>query len=123
MLSNIICIVCPNSCTLNITRQGEKITVEGAKCERGVNFAKEELISPKRTLCTTVLTSFKEMPVLPVRTNGEVPKELIFKIIDELKYVNVNKIVSRGDVIVKNVLNTGVDVISTSDMHIFLTGG
>ena len=40
-MKEIICIVCPNGCTLNVEKNGEEITVTGNKCKRGEEFAGE----------------------------------------------------------------------------------
>lgn len=73
-MKELVCIVCPNSCKLSISENGE---VTGARCPRGKKFATEELTCPKRTVCTTVATVFDDYPVLPVRTETEIPKDKI----------------------------------------------
>lgn len=108
----LICIVCPNSCKL-IYENGE---IKGAKCPRGVKFGMDEMTAPKRTVCTTVKTAFKDMPVLPVRTDGDIPKDKIFDLMKLVREVVVDKRVGRGEIILKNVLDSGVDLISTSNM-------
>ena len=70
IMKELVCIVCPNSCKLSISENGE---VTGARCPRGKKFATEELTCPKRTVCTTVATVFDDYPVLPVRTETEIP--------------------------------------------------
>ena len=39
----MVCIVCPNGCRLKVSRDGDKIDVQGAKCKRGVAFGTTEL--------------------------------------------------------------------------------
>ena len=56
-MKELVCIVCPNSCKLSISENGE---VTGARCPRGKKFATEELTCPKRTVCTTVATVFDD---------------------------------------------------------------
>lgn len=112
-MKELICIVCPNSCKLSIADDN---TVTGNKCPRGKKFAEEELTCPKRTVCTTVATVFEDFPVLSVRTSEEIPKEKIFEFMALVNAFKLDKRVSRGEVLIKNVLNTGVDLISTSNM-------
>ncbi len=112
-MKELVCIVCPNSCKLFIDDNNE---VTGAKCPRGKKFAQEEMTCPKRTICTTVATVFEDYPVLSVRTSEEIPKEKIFELMKLVNEIKLDKRVNRGDVIIKNVLNTGVDLISTSNM-------
>ena len=42
----MVCIVCPNGCRLKVSRDGDKIDVQGAKCKRGVAFGTTELTNP-----------------------------------------------------------------------------
>ena len=111
-MKELVCIVCPNGCLLKIDEKTLK--VEGNKCKKGEEFAISELTAPKRTLTTTVKTAFKDVPVLPVRVSGEIPKDKIFDVMKEINKTVVDKTVKRGETVIKNVLNLGVDVIATS---------
>lgn len=111
-MSELICIVCPNSCHLTV--DGEKIS--GNKCKRGLDFAKNEITAPKRSVTTTVATAFPNFPALSVKTNGEIPKEKIFELISLLKKVKITQPLKSGDVILADVFGTGIDVIATKDI-------
>lgn len=115
-MKELVCIVCPNSCTLKIEETENGIQVSGNKCKRGVAFATDEMTAPKRTIASTVKTSFDGVPVLPVRVSAEIPKDKIFDVMAEINKVTLKKRVSRGGVVIKNVLDLGVDVIATSDI-------
>lgn len=56
------------------------------------------------------------MPVLPVRVSSDIPKDKIFDVMKEINGVTVTSAVKRGDVIIKNVCDTGVDVIASSNL-------
>jgi len=116
-VKEITCILCPNGCELKIDKKNGKWIVEGNLCPKGREFAIHETTNPTRTVCTTVKTVFRELPILPVRTDGEIPKKLIFDFMAEMKKVTIEKKVSIGDIIVRNVLDTGVNVISTSTIE------
>lgn len=107
----ITCTVCPNGCEIDTENQ-----FEGASCPRGVTYAKEEMISPKRSLTTTVRTIFKEFPVLPVRTDGVIDKDSVFEAMKVINAVTVDKKLKRGDIVIENLLGQSVNVIATSDM-------
>ena len=111
---DLVCIVCPKGCKLSIDEMGE---VFGASCKRGVDFAKTELASPKRTVCSTVSTTFSHRPVLPVRTSGEIPKDKIFAFMDFVKTVKVDKAVKCGEVLAENILGLNVNLIATDDLE------
>lgn len=115
-MKKLVCIVCPNSCELSIEETSDGISVSGNKCKRGIKFATDEMTAPKRTISSVVKTAFKEVPVIPVRVSDEIPKEKIFDVMNEINHVTVKKKLKRGDVVIKNVLSLGVDVIATSDV-------
>ena len=110
------CIGCPRGCLLRVEEHGGEFTVTGNSCKRGHDFAVSEMTHPQRTICSTVKTVFAEVPVLPVRVSADIPKDMIFAVMDEINKVTLSKKVGRGDVIIGNVLDLGVDVISTSDV-------
>jgi len=113
-MKEFTCIVCPNGCSLKI----DEVTlgVTGNSCKRGETFAINELTHPMRTISTTVKTGFKNHPVLPVRVSSDIPKDRIFDCMKEINKTVVNKNVKCGDIIIKNILSLGVDVIATSDI-------
>ncbi|MGV8146731.1 MAG: DUF1667 domain-containing protein [Alkaliphilus sp.] len=122
-MREIICITCPVGCKLKVELKTQKkcgpedkLIIEGNLCEKGIEFAKNEITNPKRVICSTVRTTFKELPRLPVRTDGEISKELIFALMKEINMVVVAYPVECGDVVLKNALNTGINIIATMDM-------
>ena len=115
--NQMVCITCPKGCLLTVDREEDgSITVTGNRCPRGELFAINELSAPKRTICSTVRTAFPETPVLPVRVSTDIPKEKIFDVMNEIDKVCVTMRVSRGDILIRDVLGTGADVIATSDL-------
>lgn len=117
MKKELLCIVCPTGCRLTAEVDGNgTITVTGNGCKRGIDFAKNELTCPTRSLTTTVRTSFADVPVLPVRTAGEIPKEQIGDAMKAVNAIVVSQPLGVGDVVVKNLLDTGIDLIATSDI-------
>lgn len=113
-MKELTCIVCPNGCTLQVEKNGEEWKVTGGRCRRGEAFAIAEMTNPVRTICTTVATSFQDVPVLPVRVSGDIPKKRIFDVMEEINKVKVTERLGRGAVVIENVLGLGVDVIVTS---------
>lgn len=108
----LVCIVCPRGC--RITVEGESIT--GNTCKRGEEFAKAEMTCPMRSVCSTVKTTFASMPVLPVRTYGEIPKAKIGELMKEINKIVVDKKVKKGDVILANVVGTEINLIATESI-------
>lgn len=116
MTQTIVCITCPRGCTMQVEKVDDQITVTGNGCKRGEQFAVNELTNPMRTICSTVKTAFKEAPVLPCRVSSDIPKDKIFDVMKEINKITVTEKLGRGDVIIKDVLGLGVDVIATSDL-------
>ncbi len=116
MTKELLCIVCPNGCHLTVEQDGLGYKVTGNLCARGVDFAVTEMTHPTRSLTTTVRTVFADVPVLPVRTLGDIPKELIPAAMALLNNTVVKQPVACGDTVVKDLLSTGVAVIATSDL-------
>lgn len=113
-MRELVCIVCPKGCTMKIEEKDGEISVTGNSCKRGASFAVSEMTEPKRSVCTTVRTVFKDAPVIPVRVSAEIPKDRIFDVMREINAVTLSSPVGRNDVIIKNVLGLGADVIATS---------
>jgi len=113
-MKEFTCLTCPNGCHLIIDETTLKVT--GNKCPRGEVFAKTELTNPKRTVCSSVKCSVRGYNVISVKTNKEIDKKLIKDLMLELKKVNVTTKLSIGSVVIKNVLGTDVDIVTTKDM-------
>lgn len=116
MTKELVCIVCPRSCRMTITSEGDELVITGNTCKRGKEFAINEMTDPRRTVCTTVRTSFPSVPVLPVRVSGAIPKNKIFDLMREVNRITVSKRIGREEVVVPNILDLGVDLIATSNI-------
>jgi CxxC motif-containing protein len=114
-MKEMICIVCPNSCRLCIEQTADSFKVRGNLCSRGEAFAVNEMTNPRRTVTSTVRTVFAAFPVLPVRTSRDIPKEKIRDLMCFLAGVTVQKALGIGDVVVKDALDLGIDVIASSN--------
>ena len=115
-MKELVCIVCPRGCRMQIAEENGNLTITGNGCKRGAAFAESEIRDPRRTICTTVRTAFPGVPVLPVRVSAEIPKDRIFDVMREVNRVTVTTRAGRGDIILKNVLGLGADIIATSNV-------
>lgn len=113
-MKQFVCTTCPNGCLLTIDEKTLKVT--GNKCPRGELFAKSELTCPKRTICSSIKTTIQGFNVISVRTDKEIDKKLIPELMRELKNATINERLSIGSIVIKNVLNTDVNIITTKDM-------
>lgn len=118
-MKEFTCIVCPKGCQLKVVDQ-EKRLIEGASCQRGIDFAIKELVQPMRTLQTTVQTCFDVMPRLPVKTDGLIPLENISQVMDVCHQCLVECKVVVGQIIIEDICDTGVNIVATSDLFLRL---
>ena len=115
---NLICIGCPMGCPLVVTLDhGEVVSVEGNTCKRGTVYGKKEVTNPTRIVTSTVRVSGGSIPVVSVKTREDIPKEKIFDCVKALKGIEVPAPVHIGDVILKNVADTGVDIVATKNVE------
>ena len=112
-MTELICITCPRGCHLKVD---ENLNVTGNMCPRGAMYAKAELTHPVRMVTSTVLVESKLECRVPVKTKDPIPKELIFKVMGEINKVKVKAPVKIGEVIIANVLGSGVDIIATKNI-------
>lgn len=119
-METLTCIVCPNGCTLSVEKVNEEWIVQGNLCAKGKEFAINEMINPMRSLCTTIRTIYDDIPRLSVRSDREIPKDKIFSIMEEINKVNLEHRVYNGDIIIENILNTGANIIATSNMYLWV---
>jgi CxxC motif-containing protein len=112
-MTELTCIVCPLGCTLQID---DKENVTGHGCKRGVTYARKELLHPTRTITSTVRIDGAIHRRIPVKTNDEVPKSKIFDVMKALDHIVVQAPIDVGTVVLANVCDTGVDVVTTRSM-------
>ena len=112
----IICTVCPTGCEMTVTGENGVVTsVTGNTCKRGEVYAASEFSDPVRTLTTTVRVEGGSEPLVPVRTESPVPKRLIAEMMTLVNGVTLKAPVARGTVVLENVLNTGVNIVTTGE--------
>ena len=117
MEQTITCINCPVGCrmTVSLSDTGEFLSVTGNTCPRGAKYAQQECTLPERMITAVIPVAGSETP-LSVKTASPVPKKLISSVIDELARVQVSPPVTIGQIVLPDVLNTGVDIIATRSL-------
>lgn len=117
MEQTITCINCPVGCrmTVSLSDTGEFLSVTGNTCPHGAKYAQQECTLPERMITAVIPVAGSETP-LSVKTASPVPKKLISSVIDELARVQVSLPVTIGQIVLPDVLNTGVDIIATRSL-------
>lgn len=117
MTKSLICVTCPMGCTLEVSLDGEKVlAVEGQGCKRGMAYAMDEISNPRRVVTTTVAVSKGVHPLLPVYTEGPVPKARMAELVFALSHVTVVAPIKAGQVVMVDALGTGVRVLASRDI-------
>ena len=116
-LQELICITCPKGCITKAWKEKGDIKIEGKICKKGKAYIKQEYIEPKRVLTSTVVVERSPISRLPVRTREAIPKKKLFMAMNQLSKIRVKPPVKIGDVIIPNLLNTGIDVIASDDLY------
>jgi len=114
--SKIICITCPKGCTLEVTHEGTTVLKVLKGCKRGQEYAKRELVDPRRMVASTVRIRGGTHPLLPVYTAAPFPKPLIQALMRTLRQVEIQAPVAMGDVVLPNALGSGVDILASRDI-------
>ena len=117
-VKELTCIVCPLGCHITVTlNKGKVVNVKGYSCPKGKEYAYQEIVQPVRTLATTVKIRNGTRNMLPVKTNKPIPKELLLKAMNIIAKVEVEAPIEIGTTIIKNILNTGADVVATATIE------
>lgn len=111
-MKELICIVCPKGCRLQID-ETKDYAVTGNNCEKGAEYGRNELIHPVRTVTSTVKINGALLPRCPVKTSKPIPKEKIFSAMRLLDEITLSSPIPAGAVVIKNILGTGSDFITT----------
>lgn len=111
------CIRCPMGCDLDVAIEGGEVTaVSGATCGRGVKYAREEAISPTRTV-TALVEVMGSVEPLSVKTADPIPKDRVIDLLHVLAAIRLDGPVHIGDVVLADACGTGVDVVATKEIH------
>lgn len=111
------CIVCPMSCRISVQVDANgDLQITGNTCQRGQAFARNEYLHPQRMLTSTVRVEAGALRRLPVISASELPKEKLLECLQQLYKTSVKAPVKCGDIIIKNICGTGVDIYAARDM-------
>ncbi len=114
----IVCIGCPLGCraTLRIDCRGGILKMTGYRCKEGRKFILEEYRHPVRIFTSTVLTEKSSRTLLPVRTDQPIPKSKLREAAHALARMKVVPPIRRGQIILPDLLESGVHVVATDDL-------
>ncbi|MDD6347061.1 MAG: DUF1667 domain-containing protein [Lachnospiraceae bacterium] len=120
MIRELICINCPMGCRMTVTLENGAVTdVTGNTCPRGRDYAIQEATRPLRVLTGIMKAEGCPQP-FSVRSDGQIPKDMIRACAAELKKHHPPLPVQAGDIVIADILGTGVNIIATSHLDVFI---
>ncbi|MDB9822276.1 DUF1667 domain-containing protein [Deltaproteobacteria bacterium] len=118
----LICIICPNGCQLqaDIIEEGAQPVVKdvtGHLCEKGPEWAEQEIVNPMRTIASSIMADQGDFPLVSVRTDSPIPLKNIFDVMKEIKAYRLTSPVKIGDVIIEKVAGLPCNIIATRNVQ------
>jgi len=121
MRKELICVICPNGCRLQADiREGEQpevADVTGNLCDKGPEWARQEIINPMRTIASNVLVDGGDFPMVSVKTDFPISLKKIFDVMNEIRLRRVQAPVNIGDVIIEDVAGLPCNIIATRNVQ------
>jgi len=101
---------------MDVNTTNSEVLVTGNLCKRGMEYAITEATAPRRTLTTTIRVNIGgKKSVAPVKTKGDIPKDLIFEAMKAINNFELKESQPIGTAIITNLLETGIDIVLTDD--------
>ncbi|MBQ1826745.1 MAG: DUF1667 domain-containing protein [Erysipelotrichaceae bacterium] len=117
MTRELTCINCPMGCTLSVEMEdGKVISVTGNGCPIGERYGREEVVAPKRVLTSSVVIKGAKEKVVSVRTTSPIDKGSLKEAMELINSIEVSAPVRIGDVVIRDIFNSGADVIITKNV-------
>ncbi len=105
-------------CQITVELEGQDVkSITGNTCKIGENYARNEVTHPERTVTSTAVVFGGDKPRVSVKTKSNIPKDKIADVMKEIDAAVVNAPIRIGDIVVKNVCGTGVDVVATRNIE------
>lgn len=113
----LTCIGCPRGCSLKVYLEGTTVkNVTGNACNRGYVYGEKQCTNPTRIVTSCVKVKDGVENVVSVKTEQDIPKGKIFQCLEALKDVVVEAPVAINDIIIRDVADTGINIIATKNV-------
>lgn len=114
MIDKILCKECAKGCILDIYKDNGNIEIEGNKCDIGKEYGIKKIKDNNGILTTLVrIKGSLQHNVVSVKSSDVIDKGLWIECSKALSRIHIGPPINIGDIICKNILNTGVDILST----------
>jgi CxxC motif-containing protein len=116
----ITCVVCPVSCPVEVEyHEHEILSIDRNQCKLALEYVRNEMFDPRRVVTTSVEVEGGAMPLVSVKTDRPIPKTAVSDAMKTICAVRVRPPVRTGDVIVRDLLGTGANVVATRDVDAY----
>ncbi len=82
-------------------------------CSKGRRYAEKELHCPTRSLTTTLEVIGGEQRLVSVKSDQELPRELLMPVMRQLAKLKAQAPIKIGQVLAADILDTGVNIVAT----------
>lgn len=114
----ITCTTCPVGCEMTVEYEGKILTkVTGHTCKRGEQYAKNEIVNPRRTLTSTVILNGAEIKFMPVKTSKPIEKDKLFEAMRIINNIKINAPIKMGDILHENFTESGINLVAGRDVN------
>lgn len=117
LIKQVICKNCEMKCVLDIDKFEDTIEVYGYGCDKGKMYAEEEYDNNSEIFTTLVRIKGAKCNVVPVKSVLPIDKKMWVECSKALSRLYVGAPIKIGDVVCKNLLNTGVDIVCTKNVY------
>jgi len=116
-LRELVCVVCPNGCSLSLEISEESppclLSLSGQGCPQGESWARQEIENPLRTIASSVLVAGGDFPLASVRTDAPISLAAIPAVMQEIRHLVVKAPVRIGEVILSHPAGSDCNIIIT----------
>ncbi len=112
----VICTMCPKGCRLLVSHSGNALSVVGNGCEKGEEYGANEYFVQMRILTSTIKVRNGAYKRLPIRSDKPIPLRDIAACMDKINKHIAKSPIKKGDILIKNINNTGADIIASRSM-------
>jgi len=117
MKTKMTCIICPTGCCLITELKNGTVGVSGHKCLRGLEYAKQETLDPRRYLTASVAAYNLDLAMVPVKSEKPLPKSALLPAMEQIKKFRLNKSVKIGTVLIPDLAGTGIALVVTRNAN------
>jgi len=116
LIKEVIFGECSKKSDVNVNIYNDNLKINNHLCNKKDNLTKLNIDSKCDIFTTVVRIKGSDCNVVPVKSSRPLNKSLWLECSKVLSRIHVGAPIKLGDIICKNILNTGVDIICTKSI-------